>query len=208
MADMMGQVALVTGGIRGGIGLAIWERLINRGVRIAAGYPSNQDAAQASRDKHAGQSLTIHQGNIGSNEDCLRVIDRALDAHGQLDVLVNNVGITVDKAVRKMTPALWDRVIRVNPVGGVLPVAGDLAAHARPGLWPDRQHLLGDRLGQRIRPGQLCRQVRHVRADDESWPALQVISRELWQATAPGGTLGGGPGPGPLSPTPLSTHLS
>ena len=37
MADMNGQVALVTGGIRG-IGLAICERLMNRGIKVAAGY--------------------------------------------------------------------------------------------------------------------------------------------------------------------------
>ncbi len=36
MADMNGQVALVTGGIRG-IGLAISERLMNRGIKVAAG---------------------------------------------------------------------------------------------------------------------------------------------------------------------------
>jgi NAD(P)-dependent dehydrogenase (short-subunit alcohol dehydrogenase family) len=116
MADMTGQVALVTGGIRG-IGLAICERLINRGVRVAAGYSSSQDAAQAFRDKHAGRGLTIHQGNIGSNDDCLRVIDEVLDVHGQLDILVNNAGITVDKTVRRMTPAQWDRVIHVNLSG-------------------------------------------------------------------------------------------
>ena len=37
MADMNGQVALVTGGIRG-IGLAICERLMNRGITVAAGF--------------------------------------------------------------------------------------------------------------------------------------------------------------------------
>jgi NAD(P)-dependent dehydrogenase (short-subunit alcohol dehydrogenase family) len=116
MADMNGQVALVTGGIRG-IGLAIGERLMNRGVRVAAGYSSNADAAQLYADKYADHGVTIHQGNIGSNEDCVRVIGEVLEQHGQLDILVNNAGITVDKTVRKMTPDEWDHVIHVNLSG-------------------------------------------------------------------------------------------
>jgi NAD(P)-dependent dehydrogenase (short-subunit alcohol dehydrogenase family) len=113
---MNGQVALVTGGIRG-IGLAICERLINRGVTVAAGYSSNVEAAGQFADKYADRGVTIHRGNIGSDEDCVRVIGEVLDQHGHLDILVNNAGITVDKTVRRMTPAEWDRVIRVNLSG-------------------------------------------------------------------------------------------
>ena len=116
MADMNGQVALVTGGIRG-IGLAIGERLMNRGVRVAAGYSSNRDAAQQFADKYADHGVTIHQGNIGSNADCERVIAEVLEQHGQLDILVNNAGVTVDKTMRKMTPEEWDHVIHVNLSG-------------------------------------------------------------------------------------------
>jgi len=116
MTDMTGQVALVTGGIRG-IGLAICERLISRGVTVAAGYSANRDAAQAFSDKHANDRVTIHQGNIASNDDCVRVIGEVLDAHGQLDILVNNAGITVDKTVRKMSAEEWDKVIHVNLSG-------------------------------------------------------------------------------------------
>jgi acetoacetyl-CoA reductase len=116
MADMNGQVALVTGGIRG-IGLAICERLMNRGVHVAAGYSSNRDAAQQFYDKYADHGVTIHQGNIGSNEDCERVISEVLEQHGQLDILVNNAGVTVDKTMRKMSPAEWDHVIHVNLSG-------------------------------------------------------------------------------------------
>jgi len=58
--------------------------------------------------------VSIHQGNIDSNGDCVRVIGEVLDRHGQLDILVNNAGITVDKTVRKMTPEEWDHVIHVN----------------------------------------------------------------------------------------------
>ena len=116
MAEMTGQVALVTGGTRG-IGLAICERLINRGVKVAAGYAGRHDHAREFADKYADRGVTIHQGNIGSNEDCARVIGEVLDRHGQLDILVNNAGITVDKTVRKMTPEEWDHVIHVNLSG-------------------------------------------------------------------------------------------
>src|SRR5690348_10837818 len=104
MADMKGQVALVTGGIRG-IGLAICERLIDRGVTVAAGYAANAGAARQFRDKYADHGVTVHQGDVGSGQDCARVTGEVLDRHGRLDVLVNNAGITVDKTVRKMTPA-------------------------------------------------------------------------------------------------------
>jgi acetoacetyl-CoA reductase len=116
MGDMTGQVALVTGGIRG-IGLAICERLMNRGVKVAAGYSSNQETAQQFAHKYADHGVSIHQGNIDSDGDCVRVIGEVLDQHGQLDILVNNAGITVDKTVRKMTPQEWDHVIHVNLSG-------------------------------------------------------------------------------------------
>jgi NAD(P)-dependent dehydrogenase (short-subunit alcohol dehydrogenase family) len=90
---------------------------MNRGVRVAAGYSSNADAARLFADKYADHGVTIHQGNIGSNEDCERVIGEVLEQHGQLDILVNNAGVTVDKTMRKMSPEEWDHVIHVNLSG-------------------------------------------------------------------------------------------
>jgi acetoacetyl-CoA reductase len=114
MADMTGQVALVTGGVRG-IGFAISDRLAARGVEVAAGYSRDKEAAERFRERHPGSSL--HQGNIGSVDDCERVIQEVLDTHGRLDILVNNAGITADRTVRKMTPQEWDRVVQVNLSG-------------------------------------------------------------------------------------------
>ena len=116
MADMNGQVALVTGGTRG-IGLAICERLINRGVKVAAGYAGKHDHAREFADKYAGHGVSVHQGNIRHNEDCVRVIGEVLDRHGHLDILVNNAGITLDKTVRRMSWQEWDHVIHVNLSG-------------------------------------------------------------------------------------------
>jgi acetoacetyl-CoA reductase len=114
MADMTGQVALVTGGVRG-IGLAISRRLSARGVTVAAGYSRDAEAAKRFVDEHPGASA--HQGNIGSVEDCERVISEVLEQHGRLDILVNNAGITADRTVRKMSPEEWDRVVHVNLSG-------------------------------------------------------------------------------------------
>jgi acetoacetyl-CoA reductase len=114
MSDMTGHVALVTGGTRG-IGLAICNRLAQRGVRVAAGYSRDAEAAKRFCDAHPGSS--IHQGNIGSSEDCQRVIDEVLNQHGRLDILVNNAGITIDKTVRKMSVQDWDHVVDVNLSG-------------------------------------------------------------------------------------------
>jgi acetoacetyl-CoA reductase len=114
MASMEGQVALVTGGARG-IGRAISTRLAARGLRVAVGYSRDAEAAKQFAAAHEG--VTIHQGNIGVAGDCERVIAEVLEQHGQLDVLVNNAGITIDKTVRKMTVEDWDRVIQVNLSG-------------------------------------------------------------------------------------------
>jgi acetoacetyl-CoA reductase len=114
VADMTGQVALVTGGVRG-IGLAISRRLADRGIAVAAGYSRDAEAAKRFVDEHPGASA--HQGNIGSVEDCERVIGEVLEQHGRLDILVNNAGITADRTVRKMTPDEWDRVVHVNLSG-------------------------------------------------------------------------------------------
>ncbi len=113
MADMQGQVALVTGGSRG-IGRAICERLVGRGVKVAAGYSRNSAAAQELQAKFPDAGISVHQGNIGDAGDCRRVVDEVLEQHGQLDILVNNAGITVDKTVRKMSADDWDRVVQVN----------------------------------------------------------------------------------------------
>jgi acetoacetyl-CoA reductase len=114
MAEMTGQVALVTGGIRG-IGAAISKRLSDRGVTVAAGYSRDKEAADRFRDSLP--RCSVHQGNIGSSDDCERVIREVIETHGRLDILVNNAGITADKTVRKMTVDEWDRVVQVNLSG-------------------------------------------------------------------------------------------
>jgi acetoacetyl-CoA reductase len=109
---LAGQVALVTGGVRG-IGRAICEDLQRAGVHVAAGYSRNEAAAQEFAEA-LGPGTSVHRGNIANHEDCERVVEEVVERHGRLDIVVNNAGITVDKSIRNMTPGEWDHVIGVN----------------------------------------------------------------------------------------------
>jgi NAD(P)-dependent dehydrogenase (short-subunit alcohol dehydrogenase family) len=110
---LTGHVALVTGGVRG-IGLAISKRLVGAGAIVAAGYSRPSTASEEFLAAHEHSGSTIHQGNIGSNDDCERVVSEVIEQHGRLDILVNNAGITMDRTIRKMTPEEWDKVLQVN----------------------------------------------------------------------------------------------
>jgi NAD(P)-dependent dehydrogenase (short-subunit alcohol dehydrogenase family) len=113
-----GKVAFVTGGTRG-IGAAITRSLAEQGAAVAAGFSSNQGKADEFRSEleARGQNTTIHRGNVGSAEDCRRTVQEVLEAHGRLDILINNAGITIDKAVLKMTDEDWYKVLAVNLSG-------------------------------------------------------------------------------------------
>jgi NAD(P)-dependent dehydrogenase (short-subunit alcohol dehydrogenase family) len=113
-----GRVAFVTGGTRG-IGAAICQSLAEQGADVAAGYSRDRENAEAFIGKLTQEHLTgsIHQGNIGSAEDCRRTVGEVLEQHGRLDILVNNAGITIDKTVLKMTDEDWNKVIAVNLSG-------------------------------------------------------------------------------------------
>jgi NAD(P)-dependent dehydrogenase (short-subunit alcohol dehydrogenase family) len=118
VGPLTGRVALVTGGTRG-IGAAICHSLAADGAVVAAGFSSNQKRADELREAVEGDggSLSLHQGNIGSWEDCQRIVDDVIKEHGRLDILVNNAGITVDKPVWKLSIDDWHKVLRVNLSG-------------------------------------------------------------------------------------------
>ncbi len=115
---MHGRVVFVTGGTRG-IGAAISRSFGEQGATVAAGYGRDAEHAEQLRSELEadGVKASVHQGNIGSAEDCRRTVAEVIERHGRLDVLVNNAGITIDKTVLKMSDEDWYRVIAVNLSG-------------------------------------------------------------------------------------------
>ena len=115
---MHGRVVFVTGGTRG-IGAAISRSFAEQGAIVAAGYGRDSEHAQkllGQLHEH-GVDASVHQGNVGSADDCRRTVADVIERHGRLDILVNNAGITIDKTVLKMTDEDWYKVIAVNLSG-------------------------------------------------------------------------------------------
>jgi acetoacetyl-CoA reductase/3-oxoacyl-[acyl-carrier protein] reductase len=115
---MNGRVVFVTGGTRG-IGAAITRSFAEQGAAVAAGYGRDKEAADALLQQLYDNDVTasVHQGNVGSADDCRRTIDEVIERHGRLDVLVNNAGITIDKTALKMSDEDWYKVLAVNLSG-------------------------------------------------------------------------------------------
>jgi acetoacetyl-CoA reductase len=106
----MARVALVTGGSRG-IGAAISKALKAAGYVVAANYAGNDEAA-AKFTSETG--IPTYKWDVGDFGACTAGIAAVEAAHGPIEVLVNNAGITRDGMFHKMTKDQWSAVIRTN----------------------------------------------------------------------------------------------
>jgi 3-oxoacyl-[acyl-carrier protein] reductase len=108
-----GKIALVTGASRG-IGEAIAKRLGETGAtvlcaaRTLAKVTEVAEAIKAAGGNAAPVELDITAADVRDK------IKALIEQHGQIDVLVNNAGITDDDLFIRMKPEAWDRVIRTN----------------------------------------------------------------------------------------------
>jgi 3-oxoacyl-[acyl-carrier protein] reductase len=117
--SLEGRTCLVTGSSKG-IGRGIAEDLGRRGANVVVNYRSSEAAAHEVKDyieDSGGDAITV-QADVAKMDDVESMYDTVTDAYGNIDVLVNNAGITVDKKFENMTREDWDRVMQVN-LGGV-----------------------------------------------------------------------------------------
>ena len=106
----MARVALVTGGTRG-IGASIAVALKAAGYTVAANYGGNDEAAKAFT---AETGIAAYKWDVSNYDACVAGIAQVEAAHGPVDVLINNAGITRDGMFHKMTKEQWDAVINTN----------------------------------------------------------------------------------------------
>lgn len=109
MADfcsLEGRKALVTGGSRG-IGQAIAAELAKAGAEVVIGYRSGGEEAEKAAGEIGGRAV---QADVSNPEDAKRLVDEA----GEVEILVNNAGVTRDGLLARMSDEDWDVVIDTN----------------------------------------------------------------------------------------------
>ena len=105
-ASLDGKLALVTGASRG-IGRAIAEELARAGASVVVGYRSGKDEAEELAAAIGGRAV---QADVSSADEAKRLVEEA----GDVDVLVNNAGLTRDGLLARMSDDDWRTVIETN----------------------------------------------------------------------------------------------
>ena len=103
MSSLEGAVAVVTGAGRG-LGRSIAEELGYGGAKVVVNY---------ARSKEPAEELVEKLSDNGA-EQAGRLIEETIERFGRIDVLVNNAGIVVDRAMKKLTIEDWDKVVQVD----------------------------------------------------------------------------------------------
>ncbi|RVV98990.1 3-oxoacyl-ACP reductase FabG [Mesobaculum littorinae] len=111
MFDLTGKGALVTGA-SGGIGAAIARGLHGAGATVA--LSGTREAPLQELAAELGERAHVLPCNLGDAEAVAALPKQAVEAMGELSILVNNAGITRDNIFMRMSDAEWQEVLDVN----------------------------------------------------------------------------------------------
>lgn len=108
------RVALVTGSASG-IGKAIAFKLAQQGAKVVVNDIQQEKIDEAVADiREAGGEAIGIKSDVTNKADVQSMFTAILDTYGKFDILVNNVGISRDALIHKMTEDEWDSVLNIN----------------------------------------------------------------------------------------------
>lgn len=115
---LKGKCAIITGASRG-IGKAVALKLASLGANIVINYRSNEkEALEVENEiKSMGVETLCVKGDISKCEEVENLIASAKERFGNIDIMVNNAGITKDGLILRMKEEDFDSVIDVNLKG-------------------------------------------------------------------------------------------
>lgn len=117
MKLLAGKTAIVTGAARG-IGEAVALKFAEQGANVAFTYVSDSSSDKAKvlvgKLEALGVKAKAYQSNASDFAACETLVNDVLAEFGQIDICVNNAGISKDNLLLRMTPEQWNEVIQVN----------------------------------------------------------------------------------------------
>jgi 3-oxoacyl-[acyl-carrier protein] reductase len=115
MKLLEGKSILITGGSRG-IGKGIVKVLIENGANVAFTYASSASPAlELSEKLNSSKTKCIsYKSDASVFSDCEKLIENVINDFGNIDVLINNAGITKDNLLMRMSEEDYDIVMEVN----------------------------------------------------------------------------------------------
>ena len=111
MFDFSGKRALITGA-SGGIGSKIAESLHLKGATVT--LSGTRERALDALASKLGERVHVVVGDLSSVKDSQYLLDATNNSMGEINILVNNAGITKDKLAMRMTDEDWQFVLEVN----------------------------------------------------------------------------------------------
>ena len=114
----MEKCALITGATRG-IGKQIAITLAKQGYNIALNYRKENEELENTKKEieEIGVQVLAVKGDVANFEDCEKFVKQTIERFEQIDVLVNNAGITKDMLLMRMKKEDFEQVIDTNLVG-------------------------------------------------------------------------------------------
>ena len=112
MKRLENKIAIITGGAAG-IGAATAEKFATEGAKVVI-WDLDETRGTALAAKLGATFAKVNTANYAEIEAAAKNV---FEQFGRIDILINNVGITRDSTLKKMTPEQWQQVIDVNLTG-------------------------------------------------------------------------------------------
>ncbi len=117
MFDVKDRVVIVTGGSRG-IGAAIVKVFLNSGAKVAVCARNSEKGEAFVESLNLPEDrVKFFQVDVSSFESVKKCFEEIISHFGEVNILVNNAGITIDKLFLRMKEEDWDKVLNVNLKG-------------------------------------------------------------------------------------------